>query len=76
MIKSADELYTDKIVIDLRGEQGNAFHLLGLANKLGRRKGFPKEYIDAYLNKMREGDYENLVETFDKIFGEEVDLYR
>lgn len=76
MIKSADELYTDKIVIDLRGADGNAYVLLGLAQRLGRRKGFPNEYIDAYLTKMKESDYENLLDTFDKIFGDEVDLYR
>jgi hypothetical protein len=76
MIKSADELYTDKIVIDLRGEQGNAFYLMGLARKLGKRKGFPDDYINAYLEKMKEGNYEALVETFDKIFYDDVDLYR
>lgn len=77
MIKSADELYVpDKIEIDLRGEKGNAYYLLALANKLGRRKGYPKEYIDAYLAKMKEGDYENLLDTFDKIFGDDVTLYR
>lgn len=77
MIRSADELYVpEKIEIDLRGEKGNAFYLLALANRLGRRKGFPKEYIDAYLAKMKEADYEALIDTFDKIFGDEVDLYR
>lgn len=76
MIKSADELYTDKIVIDLRGADGNAYVLLGLARRLGVQKGFPADYISAYLNKMREADYEALLTTFDKIFGDDVDLYR
>lgn len=77
MIKSADELYVpDKIEIDLRGEYGNAWHLLVLANKLGTRKGFPPDYILAITQKMKEGDYEALIDTFDKIFGDDVTLYR
>jgi RNA binding exosome subunit len=77
MIKSADELYVpDKIEIDLRGQYGNAYHLLALAQRLGKDKGYPKEYIDACLEKMKESDYENLLDTFDKIFGEDADIYR
>lgn len=77
MIKSADELYVpDKIEIDLRGQYGNAYHLLATAKRLGERKGFPNEHIDAYLTKMKESDYANLLDTFDKIFGEDVNLYR
>jgi len=63
----------DEIVIDLTGPQGNAFCLLGLA------KGYADQLdldAEAIMEEMKSGDYENLVETFDKYFGEYVVLER
>ena len=72
-IKSASLLATDRIVIDLTGPQGNAFYLMGMANKLSRRCGIDE---DTVIEEMKSGDYENLVAVFDKYFGSFVDLYR
>ncbi len=54
-----------EIVIDLTGPQGNAFHLMAVAEQLGRHIGLNTEAI---LYEMKSGDYENLVNVFDKNF--------
>jgi 16S rRNA C1402 N4-methylase RsmH len=64
------------IEIDLTGPQGNSFFLLGTASKLGRQLGWDKDKIEILLRQMRNSDYENLVNTFDKYFGNIVTLYR
>ena len=61
------------IEIDLTGPQGNAFFLLGTAMNLDRQLGLNSEEI---CGKMKEGDYEHLVQTFDNYFGDFVTLYR
>jgi len=67
---------TKGIEIDLTGPQGNAFFLLGTASKLGRQLGWDKDEIEILLRQMRNSDYENLVNTFDKYFGNIVTLYK
>ena len=62
--------------IDLSGPQGNAFFLLGTASKLGRQLGLDKEEIEIILRQMRFSDYENLINLFDRNFGDYVILYR
>ena len=64
------------IEIDLTGPQGNAYFLLGTASKLGRQLGWDRDEIEILLRQMRNSDYENLVNTFDKYFGNIVTLYR
>jgi hypothetical protein len=61
------------IEIDLTGPQGNAFFLLGTAMNLARQLGLNSEEV---CGKMKEGDYEHLVQTFDNYFGDFVTLYR
>lgn len=62
-----------RIVIDLNGPEGNAFVLMGRAKSLAKKLGKDK---DAIINEMMSGDYENLIETFDREFGDYVDLLR
>ena len=64
---------TSPIVIDLTGPNGNAFYLLGLANRL-TRMGFNNDR--ELLERMKGGDYENLIQEFDKAFGHIVILER
>ena len=64
---------TKGIEIDLTGPQGNAFFLLGTAKNLAKQLELNSSEI---LDEMRSGDYENLVQTFDKYFGSFVTLYR
>lgn len=59
--------------IDLSGPDGNAFALLGYAQNLSKQLGLDFAPIEA---EMKASDYEHLVLTFDKHFGDYVDLYR
>lgn len=54
-------------IIDLTGPQGNAYCLLGIAQRAAKQLGMDHTGI---LAEMKESDYEHLVETFDKYFGE------
>jgi len=62
-----------QIEMDLTGPQGNAYVLIGTAMNLARQFGYDDETIK---EQMMSGDYENVVQTFDKYFGEHVILYR
>ena len=70
------EKVNNGIEIDLTGPQGNAFFLLGTASKLGRQLGLDSDEIGIILRQMRSGDYENLINVFDRNFGDFVTLYR
>ena len=62
-----------QIEMDLTGPQGNAYVLIGTAMNLARQFGYDEEMIK---EQMMSDDYENVVQTFDKYFGEHVILYR
>ena len=76
MIKSRDELGYRKIEIDLKGPEGNAFKLIGLAGSLGTQLKMTKFRIKCIQDEMMLSDYEMLIQTFDKWFGDHVILYR
>ncbi len=75
MIKSK-ETKSKGIEIDLTGPDGNAYVILGLAKRLCKEFGMTKQYEKDLLDEMMSGDYENLIQTFDKSFGSVVTLYR
>ena len=62
-----------EMVIDLTGPEGNAFVLLGYASRFGKQLGLDEKAI---LEEMKSGDYENLIEVFDRYFGDFVILER
>ena len=62
-----------KIEIDLTGPQGNAYYILGVAKNLCKQVGIDFKPI---MEEMTSGDYENLIEVFDKKFGSVVTMYR
>ena len=70
MIRAKQER-TGPIVVDLTGPDGNAFALMGLASRLAKQLG-----IKSPTAEMMSGDYENLLEVFDKNFGDHVILER
>jgi len=63
----------DEIVIDITGPDGNAFALMGYARQLCRKLGLDSGPI---ITDMMSGDYENLLEVFDRNFGHFVVLER
>tara|TARA_B100000497_G_C7308932_1_gene208290 strand:+ start:76 stop:291 length:216 start_codon:yes stop_codon:yes gene_type:complete len=62
-----------EIIIDLTGPDGNAFVLIGKAMRFASQLGLDQESIK---QEMMSGDYENLLEVFDKNFGSFVILER
>lgn len=72
-MKSKKSLAGRKMEIDLTGEQGNAFVLMGIAGRLAKQLNKDKENI---IKRMMAGDYENLLKVFEEEFGDYVDLYR
>ena len=72
-IKSVSELRNRKMVIDLTGPQGNAFNLIGVANRLCKK--FGKDAGDV-IKRMTSGEYANLVDVFESEFGDFVTMYR
>lgn len=59
--------------IDLTGPQGNAFVLLGIAQKLAKQLN---KNGDAIIAKMKEKDYDHLIQVFEENFGDCVILYK
>jgi hypothetical protein len=62
-----------EIVIDLTGPDGNAFALMAYASRFAKQLGKDDKAI---REEMMSGDYENLLEVFDREFGTFVVLER
>ena len=62
-----------KIEINLTGPDGNAFVLLSIAKDLCHKTGIEWEPVK---NEMTSGNYENLLLTMDKYFGDLIIMYR
>jgi hypothetical protein len=73
VIKNKSALSKRKIEIDLTGPQGNAYCLMGMAQRFARELDKDPEVI---LTEMKSGNYDHLVKVFDREFGEFVILYR
>lgn len=73
MIKNKDSVPYRKPTVDLSGPDGNAYVILGYAKNFCKQLNLDYEPI---RKEMTSGDYENLIEVFDKYFGEYIDLMR
>jgi hypothetical protein len=62
-----------EIVIDITGPDGNAFALMGYARRFCKELDIDSGPI---ITDMMSGDYENLLEVFDRNFGSFVVLER
>ena len=61
------------IEIDLTGEQGNVFYLIGTGVQFCRQLGLNQKM---FMDEMTRGDYEHSVKVFDEYFGDFVILSR
>lgn len=61
------------IQIDISGPDGNAFVLIGKAMRIARQLNMDFEPIQ---EEMMSGDYENLLEVFEREFGDYAELIR
>lgn len=57
-----DVKYPD-IEVQLSGEAGNAFAIIGRVSKELRRAGVSKEEIDQFYDEATNGDYNNVLQT-------------
>jgi len=62
-----------RIEIDLTGPDGNAFVLMGIAKNLAKQLKLDGEMI---TREMMLGDYEDLLNTMERYFGEHIIMYR
>ena len=51
------------IHVELVGQDGNAFAILGNMQRALRRGGVPKEEIDKFMAEAMSGDYDHLLQT-------------
>lgn len=52
-----------EIEVQLSGNDGNAFAIMGAVSKALRRADVSQAEIDQYLNQSMSGDYDNLIQT-------------
>ena len=52
---------TTKPTVELIGQDGNAFSIMGNVRRALKRAGADKEYIDKYSKEAMAGDYDNLL---------------
>ncbi|MCL2092996.1 MAG: hypothetical protein FWH12_02270 [Treponema sp.] len=55
---------------NLVGQDGNAFALMGYTRKAMRECGFPKDEIQAVMDKAMTGDYYHLLRVLDEAIQE------
>ena len=67
---------TGPIVIDLTGPDGNAFALLGRVKAYAKQLEMSGAKAERIIYEMQSGDYENLLNVFDREFGDYVILER
>lgn len=53
----------ENIEVELTGEDGNAFAIMGRVSSALRRNGVSKSEIDEYVKESMSGDYDNLLRT-------------
>lgn len=59
---STEVKYPD-VHVQLTGEDGNAFAIIGRVQSALRRAGVPAEEIEKYREESMSGDYDNLLQT-------------
>ncbi len=57
-----------EVQVQLTGNDGNAFAILGNCQKAARRAGLTKFQVDEFVNEATSGDYDHLLQTCMKYF--------
>ena len=60
---STQEIRYPDITVQLTGNDGNAFMIIGAVSRALRRHGVGKEEIDAFTKEAMSGDYNHLLAT-------------
>ena len=51
------------VVVELIGQDGNAYAILGAVRRAMRRAGIPREEYESYFTAATSGDYDHLLRT-------------
>lgn len=70
------KVQSGKIELDLTGPNGNAFIVVGTIAKLMRKLKFHPDQITAVTKEMMSKDYEHLIATAEKHFGQYINFCR
>ena len=62
MVSNMKPLYPD-IEVQLSGEDGNAFFIIGRVRKAMRKAGLPDETIESFTAEATNGNYDNVLAT-------------
>jgi len=73
MIVDKKKRVKSKLEIDLSGPEGNAYVLMGIAQKWAKQLGLDSK---AVIADMMSGDYEHLLSVMEKHFGDHIIMYR
>jgi hypothetical protein len=73
MIVDKKKRVKSKLEIDLSGPEGNAFVLMGIAQRWAKELGLDSK---AVIADMMSGDYEHLLSVMEKHFGDHIIMYR
>lgn len=57
------EIKYPEIMVELSGQDGNAFMILGLCKRAMQRAHLPQEEIDKFMKEATSGDYNHLLAT-------------
>ena len=57
------EIKYPEITVELSGQDGNAFMILGLSKRAMQRAHLPQEEIDKFMKEATSGDYNHLLAT-------------
>ena len=58
----------NKPKVELIGEDGNAFNVLGICLRVAKKENWSKEKIDEFKTKAMSGDYDNLLMVVSEFF--------
>ncbi len=53
----------ETVTVQLTGNDGNAFAIMGAVSKALRKAGATSEEVEQYMNESMSGDYDNLLRT-------------
>jgi len=73
MIVDKKKRVKSKLELDLSGPEGNAFVLMGIAQRWAKELGLDSK---AVIADMMSGDYEHLLSVMEKHFGDHIIMYR
>jgi len=59
----SDYIKYPKIEVELVGQDGNAFVIIGRVQKAMQRAKVPREEIDKFKKEAQSGDYDHLLQT-------------